>query len=376
MASEGALRIVIASPAENAWSETFIAAHIDRLQKVELLISGGVPPRNTSHGAPLARTQGIGGYWDRLMGKRFGGVPDLIRHRLAQRLRTERPDVVLAEYGNMGAEIMSSCEAAGVPLVVHFHGFDAHRNDYVARYGNYAEMFRYASALVVVSRAMEQRLLELGADREKVIYNCYGIDVDRFVPGRPDQAPPHFLAIGRFAEKKAPHLTIEAFSRVVAQRPEAKLTMVGQGRLWERCKQLVQGRGLQNSVDLCGVKRPAEIVELFHRSRAFVQHSVVTESNDHEGTPLAVLEAMATGVPVVSTRHAGIADVVAHGERGLLCAEHDMEAMAANMIQLIDEPARALTMGQAGRAYVEVSHRVDVQVNNLQRILQRVAHRT
>jgi hypothetical protein len=96
VASEGALRIVIASPAENAWSETFIAAHIDRLQKVELLISGGVPPRNTSHGAPLARTQGIGGYWDRLMGKRFGGVPDLIRHRLAQRLRTERPDVVLA----------------------------------------------------------------------------------------------------------------------------------------------------------------------------------------------------------------------------------------------------------------------------------------
>lgn len=376
MASERALRIVIASPAENAWSETFIAAHIDRLQKIDLLISGGVPPRNTSHGPPLARSTGPRGFLDRLMGKRFGGVPGLIRHRLAERLRAERPDVVLAEYGNMGAEILPSCEAARIPLVVHFHGFDAHRNDYVARYGNYAELFRYASALVVVSRAMELRLLELGAPREKVIYNCYGIDVDRFVPGRPDQAPPHFLAIGRFAEKKAPHLTIEAFSRVVAQRPEARLTMVGQGRLWERCKQLVQERGLQNSVDLCGVKRPAEIVELFHRSRAFVQHSVVTESNDHEGTPLAVLEAMATGVPVVSTRHAGINDVVAHGERGLLCAEHDVEGMAAHMIALIDEPSRALAMGVAGRAYVEVAHRVEVQVANLQRILEHAVHRT
>ncbi len=376
MASERALRIVIASPAENAWSETFIAAHIDRLQKIDLLISGGVPPRNTSHGPPLARTNGLGGYLDRLMGKRFGGVPGLIRHRLAERLRAERPDVVLAEYGNMGAEILPSCGSARIPLVVHFHGFDAHRNDYVARYGNYAELFRYASALVVVSRAMEQRLLELGAPREKVIYNCYGIDVDQFVPGRPDQAPPHFLAIGRFAEKKAPHLTIEAFGRVVGERPEARLTMVGQGRLWERCKQLVQERGLQNSVDLCGVKRPAEIVELFHRSRAFVQHSVVTESNDHEGTPLAVLEAMATGVPVVSTRHAGINDVVAHGERGLLCAEHDVEGMAAHMIALIDEPSRALAMGVAGRAYVEVAHRVEVQVANLQRILEHAVHRT
>lgn len=374
MGSEDALRIVIASPAENAWSETFIAAHIDRLRTTQLLISGGVPPRNTSHGAPLARTAGFAGYWDRLMGKRFGGVPGLIRHRLAKRLRTERPQVVLAEYGNMGAEILPSCEAAGVPLVVHFHGFDAHRDDYVERYGRYEAMFRYASALVVVSRAMEARLLELGAPREKVIYNCYGIDVDRFVPGRPDLAPPHFLAIGRFAEKKAPHLTITAFAKVLAARPEAKLTMVGQGKLWDRCKRLVEELGLEQAVDLCGVKRPAEIVELFHRSRAFVQHSVVTASNDHEGTPLAVLEAMATGVPVVSTRHAGIADVVAHGERGLLGAEHDVEAMANHMIELIDDPVRALAMGQAGRAYVEVAHRVEVQVGNLQRILERAAH--
>lgn len=376
MAGEGALRIVIASPAENAWSETFIAAHIDRLQRVCLLVSGGVPPRNASHGAPLARTRGVGGYWDRFLGRRLGGLPELIRHRLAQRLRTERPDVVLAEYGNMGAEILRSCEVAGVPLVVHFHGFDAHRNDYVARYGRYAALFRYASALVVVSRAMEQRLLDLGAPREKVVYNCYGIDVERFVPGRPDRAAPHFLAIGRFAEKKAPHHTIQAFQRVLAQRPEARLTMVGQGRLWQQCSELIQQLALQDRVDLCGVKTPDEIVALLHRSRAFVQHSVVTADNDHEGTPLAVLEAMAAGVPVVATRHAGIADVVEHGARGLLCAEHDVDAMAANMIALIDDPALAGRMGGAGRAYVEQAHRVEVQVGNLQRILERVAGRT
>lgn len=143
-------------------------------------------------------------------------------------------------------EIMSSCEAAGVPLVVHFHGFDAHRNDYVARYGNYAEMFRYASALVVVSRAMEQRLLELGADREKVIYNCYGIDVDRFVPGRPDQAPPHFLAIGRFADEEgaAPdHRSVQP-GRGPAAGGETHHG--GAGEALGTVQVLVQG-GLQNS---------------------------------------------------------------------------------------------------------------------------------
>ncbi|MCB0767546.1 MAG: glycosyltransferase [Flavobacteriales bacterium] len=371
-----ALRIALASPAENAWSETFIAAHIERLNKVELLLSGGVPPRNASLGGPLVRTSGPWSLYDRLAGKHRGGAPGLARDRLVDRLRSFKPDVMLAEYGNMGAEIAGSCERAGVPLVVHFHGFDAHRPDYIQRYGGYRDLFRYASALVVVSRAMEAQLLAIGAPREKVIYNCYGIDVDRFTPGRPDLVPPHFLAVGRFAEKKAPHLTIAAFGKVVAARPEARLTMVGQGKLWERCQQLVSELGLSAGVDLCGVKKPDEIARLMHASRAFVQHSVVTADNDHEGTPLAVLEAMASGVPVVATRHAGIADVVVDGERGLLCEERDVEAMARNMIALVDDPDRALRMGQAGRAYAEVAHRVEVQVGELQHILERATNRT
>jgi glycosyltransferase involved in cell wall biosynthesis len=273
----------------------------------------------------------------------------------------------------MGAEVLGACEATGIPLVVHFHGFDAHRTDYIERYGRYRELFRYAKALVVVSRAMEAQLLALGAPRAKVIYNCYGIDVERFVPGDAATAPPHFTAVGRFADKKAPHLTLQAFRKVLDLRPEAKLTMVGQGRLWEECNRLVQESGMQHAVDLCGVKRPEEIVALLHGSRAFVQHSVVTTTNDHEGTPLAVLEAMATAVPVVATRHAGIADVVEHGERGLLCAEHDVDAMARHMVRLIDDPAEAQRMGRAGRAYVEVFHRVEVQVAALQRILQHAA---
>ncbi|HNU55354.1 MAG TPA: glycosyltransferase [Flavobacteriales bacterium] len=376
MASEGrSLRIALASPAENAWSETFIAAHIERLNKVELLLSGGVPPRNASHGGPLVRTTGPWSLYDRLAGRRFGGAPGLARHRLVERLKAFTPEVMLAEYGNMGAEIAASCERAEVPLVVHFHGFDAHRPDYIQRYGGYRELFRYASALVVVSRAMEAQLLAIGAPREKVIYNCYGIDVDRFTPGRPDLVPPHFLAVGRFAEKKAPHLTIAAFSKVVAARPEARLTMVGQGRLWEDCRQLVGELGLGASVDLCGVRKPEEIARLMHASRAFVQHSVVTPDNDHEGTPLAVLEAMASAVPVIATRHAGIPDVV-DGERGLLCEERDVDAMAHHMVTLVDDPGLALRMGLAGRAYAEVAHRVEVQVGRLQHILERAARST
>lgn len=372
------LRIVLASPAENAWSETFIAAHIERLKKVDLLLSGGVPPRNASRGGALGASSGIGKWVDRLKARPLGGLPELLRNRLGERLRKERPDVVLAEYGTMAAEIVVPCRTAGVPLVAHFHGFDAHRTDYIARYSGYRDLFNYASALVVVSRAMEQQLIAIGAPRSKVIYNCYGIDVDRFVPGDAAKAPPHFLAVGRFADKKAPHLTLRAFRSVLDQRPQARLTMVGKGKRWDECNALVSELDMAHAVDLCGIRNPDQIVALMHRSRAFVQHSVVTPDNDHEGTPLAVLEAMASAVPVIATRHAGIADVVQHGARGLLCAEHDTDGMASNMVCMIDGPETAGRLGSAGRAYVEVHHRVEVQVAALQHILAsavRPAHR-
>ncbi|MBX2980708.1 MAG: glycosyltransferase [Flavobacteriales bacterium] len=367
-------RIAIATPGRSPWSETFIAAHIERLREVVLVLTGGAPPRVVAGGAPLLREGWVGRLLDGVEGRLRGGrTVDLIRHRIAKRLTQDRVEVMLAEYGTSGAEVLEPCKALGIPLVVHFHGFDAHRPKYIDRYGGYRELFAYASALVVVSRAMEQQLLALGAPREKVVYNVYGIDVSRFTPGSPGDAPPHLVAIGRFAAKKAPQLTLRAFRKVLDACPEARLTMAGKGKLWDECVALVQELGMAHAVELPGIVTPERVAELMRNSRAFVQHSVVTPDGDHEGTPLAVLEAMACALPVIATAHAGIADVVQHGERGLLCAEHDVDAMAAHMIGCIRDPQAAARMGLAGRAYVERAHRVEDRVAGLQRILDRAA---
>jgi len=310
-------------------------------------------------------------YWERnILGL---DQPTQRSRRTVEVLRERKVQVLLAEYGNMAATLVDVCKEAEVPLVAHFHGYDAHIHKVVEESQGYRSLFAFASALVVVSRSMEQRLLDLGAPREKVIYNCYGIDVERFTAGAPTEAPPHFLAIGRFVDKKAPALTLFAFRAVVDQRPEARLTMVGHGPLWEACRQLVVALRLETHVDLCGVQSQERVAELLRSSRAFVQHSVVTQDGDSEGTPLAVLEAMASGIPVVGTRHAGIGDVVKHGERGLLCDELDVDAMAANMLRLVDDPDLSGTMGRAGRAYVEQHHRIEDRIASLQEILDRVA---
>ena len=173
--------------------------------------------------------------------------------------------------------------------------------------------------------------------------------------------------------KKAPHITLEAFRQVLAQRPEAHLTMAGTGPLWESCASLVKALGIGGQVHLAGVLKPEAIADLLRGSRAFVQHSVVAHNGDSEGTPLAVLEAMATGVPVVATSHAGIADVVVHERFGFLCAEHDVASMAAHMISLIDDAERAGAMGRAARAHMEAEHRLDMSIAALHEALVRAS---
>src|SRR5690606_12856109 len=128
------------------------------------------------------------------------------QQRMVELLKAEQVQVLLAEYGPMGDALVSACRDAKVPLVVHFHGYDAHMHPIVEAAGGYKALFAAAAAIVVVSRGMEARVLELGAARERVHYNCYGIDLEHFTASDPDQAPPHFLAVGRFVEKKAPQL--------------------------------------------------------------------------------------------------------------------------------------------------------------------------
>ncbi|MEO8588913.1 MAG: glycosyltransferase [Flavobacteriales bacterium] len=364
------IRIAIVVPSRPDRRETFAAAHVAGLSEVVLVLTGGVLPTHDDAGHSLLSTTRFGRLERRFRSTLLGQDKKAqLRQRIARRLREAKVDVVLAEFGNTGAEMLPSCEAAGIPLVPYFLGFDAYREDQLAMYANYERLFAGARTIVSVSKSMIEHLVRIGAPRGRLVYNSCGADVDHFALARAESAPPHFLAVGRFVDKKAPHLTLLAFERAVRQRPNARLTMVGDGELWNACAQLVKALGLGEQVDLCGPRSAVQIAELLKGSRAFVQHSLVTSTNDHEGTPVAILEAMASGIPIISTRHADIPEVVADGERGLLCDEGDIDAMASNMVRLIDEPDLAGRMGRAGRAYVVAHHRVQDRIAELQRIL-------
>jgi glycosyltransferase involved in cell wall biosynthesis len=364
-------------------TETFIEAHACYLPGVALRLDCDPFPAQTGDGQPLI-SLGHPNIHRSLARLLFGlsaqradkaiarRIPTRLRERvLARFLHRSRIAVILAEYGPTGVAVRRACAAANIPLVVHFHGYDAYHRETLDRHiSDYRRMFDHVTSIVAVSRHMCDQLIGLGAPPEKIEFNPYGIDVELFSKGEPAAAPPVFLAVGRFVAKKAPDQTIKAFAKISARYPDARLEMIGDGPLHESCRDLARHLGISERVMFRGAIPHLEAARIMARGRCFVQHSVTPDNGDMEGTPLAVLEAMATRLPVVATRHGGIVDVVSDGETGYLVDELDVESMAKAMARLIESPATAARMGDAGRAFVLTKHSMKQQIGALASILQ------
>ncbi len=330
-------------------TETFIKAHIEGLPAKVTVVHGWRPAIGDRTVLSLPNLV----YYKAKRTLTGAGLQPETTAAYLKAFRDYKIEAVLAEYGDMGVQVMDAAERSGVPLIVHFHGYDASVNSVLAENKQtYPRMFGIASAIIAVSRAMRCKLIELGAPEEKVHYNPYGVDCDEFSGADPAAAPPVFLAVGRFTEKKAPQITVSAFARVLQSYPEARLRMVGEGPLLEECQTLANELGIDDAVEFLGAQEHSVIKREMPQARCLIQHSVVSPSGDSEGTPVTILEAGATGLPVVSTRHAGIPDVVIEGETGLLVDEHDEPSMAQHMIRLAREPELAGVMGRAARAHI------------------------
>ena len=345
--------LCVAYPGNNLYSETFIRAHIDHLptRVFELYDGCWFPEYDGETNTRIIKSWRV--YADKLLGRITRNRGLYFRSRAVRRyLRHYGIVAVLAEYGPTGVALAPICRDAGIPLVVHFHGFDAYRDDILDDGGyrdKYPAMFRDASALIVVSEDMREQLISLGAPAAKVYLNPCGVDVDVFVETDAGMNPVHFVSTGRFVDKKAHYLTILAFEKVLEQMPEATLTVFGGGPLLEICQRIVTGLGIEDNVNLPGPVSHQVVRDELHKASVFVLHSVRSYRNDSEGTPVAVLEASSMGLPIISTKHAGIKNAVVDNETGFLVDEGDIDGMTEKMLTLARDPELRRKMGIAGR---------------------------
>ena len=265
-------------------------------------------------------------------------------------LNRHNVDTVLGESLDQSLPLWRLLRGTGVRFFAHAHGHDVARclqqEEYRRGYLEYAE----AAGIIAMSQKGKDALVALGLPPERIHVVRYGVDVPEGVPPKPAQdGKMRCVAVGRMTNIKAPILLLESFRRAVAQNPRLHLDYVGGGELFAMAAHYLRAWKLENCVTLHGVKPSSSVAEVMNRADIFLQHSATDPTNgDQEGLPVAILEAMAKGLPVVSTRHAGIPEEVLEEETGILVDEGDVEGMAAAIVRLADDPGLRNRMGVAG----------------------------
>jgi len=264
-------------------------------------------------------------------------------------LRSNSIKVILSEFLNGSTKWIDVAQQLDIKFFAHAHGHDvsaALQDPSTCR--RYLQL-EATDGIITMSEHSRRRLMELGLSGNKIHVIPYGIEVPDAPLPRPRRDTIRCLAVGRMVAKKAPTLTLEAFRRAFLKSPNLRLDYIGDGERFDEARQFVSTHSLTDKVILHGGQPNPVVQNFMNNADIFLQHSLTDElTGDEEGLPVAILEAMANSLPVVSTRHAGIPEAVIECVTGYLVDEGDIEGMAAHIVQLANDAELRNQFGQAG----------------------------
>ena len=200
----------------------------------------------------------------------------------------------------------------------------------------------------------------------------HGVDLSKFVPaeGHTNDVPV-LVSVGRMVEKKG---FDDLFRALASVQSPYLLRIYGDGPLWDHLVALRDELGLDGRVELMGSRNSDEIVAALGAADAFVITPTQTEDGDRDGIPNVLVEAMACGLPVVTTTAGGITELVEHDGNGLLCDPEDVGAIARAVEAVIADPDLRRRLGAAGRRTVESDYDVNSAAERLETIYSAGAH--
>lgn len=280
-------------------------------------------------------------------------------------LRDGPYDVIHCQYGTLGRLFIHLKIAGAIDskFITSFRGHDVTQECY-ATPGFYDELFKHGDIFLPVSQDLKSRLIALGCDESKITVLHSGIDCSKF-DYIERHATPHnptiLLTIARLVEMKGVSYGIHAAASLIRSGKDIRYIIVGDGPLKEELSRLIHDLQMENHIVLLGWQNHDTVMQLLRQANILLAPSVTAGNGEAEGIPNAVKEAMATGIPIVSTFHSGIPELVNDGHSGFLVQERDTERLSERLAYLIDHPELWPGMGQAGRTKVEQ----DFDINRL-----------
>ncbi|WP_103027261.1 glycosyltransferase [Salinibacter altiplanensis] len=311
----------------------------------------------------------------------------VLGYRPSKRWHIHRHNASLihAHFGPKGYEALPLVAATGLPLITTFYGYDLSKlpRTNPAWRNRYRMLFERGTRFLVEGGHMADCLVDLGCPREKVEVQHLGIEIDKF-PFEPERRsevePLRVLAAGRFVEKKGFPDAIQAFAQFLETGGEGYLTIVGGRRsktknrkAREVLREIVRRHGIEEYTELRGFLAHEEIIKEYCRHDVFLSPSVEASDGDNEGgAPVTLIEASATGSPVISTWHCDIPEVVRHEKTGLLAEEGDTEKLASHLLEVYQNPDWAEALGEAARDHIEAEYNAKTQGERLDTIYKSI----
>lgn len=264
-------------------------------------------------------------------------------------------DAIVCHFGPAGVRA-AAMRRAGVfdgPICTVFHGYDVSRKAALKRFlPHYRKLFRDTELFLPVSDLWRRRLIEWGAKPDKTVVHHMGVDLDRIANqalDRPIERPLRVLSVARLVEKKGINIAIDGVRRA---KVAVEYTIIGSGS--EEVTLRAQASGSHNQIRFLGRQPHSAVFAALAQSDVFLLPSVTASDGDMEGIPVALMEAMATGVLTVATRHSANHELVTHRESGLLVDEGSATAIAAALEQIGNGRLDVRAIRQAARTKVEL----------------------
>lgn len=286
----------------------------------------------------------------------YGSLWDRLSTRFMMLSGKPSYDIIHCQFGTLAKTGQIFRGVNGGKLVVTFRGYDISK--YVQQKGKsvYDPVFQSGDLFLTNCEFFQRRLLNMGCPAERLQIHYSGLNSHDFPfreRGLPEDGHVQIAMVGRLVEKKGTWYAIEAVTQVAELYPNLTFKIAGDGPLRESLQRLIDTTGMTGSIQLIGSQDRDEIIQLLNQSHVFIAPSVTAQDGDQDAPINVLKEAMALGLPVISTHHGGIPELVQEGISGFLVPERDSQSLADRLHYLIRHPDLWPAMGRAGRAFVE-----------------------
>lgn len=275
------------------------------------------------------------------------------RRRVADFLHEHRVTHLFAEFAHVGATIAPLARRLGLPLTSMSHGYDINVLGEMPQWRlRYRRYFRSRARLVAVVPFLRERMGRIGAPPERVAIVPCAVEAADFPVIDQGRGPVRAAMVSRMVDQKGPLQSLRAFALARTARPELTLDVVGNGPLMAAVEAEVDALGIRDAVTLHHDQPHAVALDVIGHAHLFLQHCMTVPRQGIESQGVSVVEAMGHGAVAIVTRHGGLTDHVAGGERGVAVDEGDVAGMARAIVAMVDDPAARTRIGAAARAWV------------------------